>query len=54
LKRFHIALAVRDLQASIIDYSKRLGQQPTAVVEGKYAMSALRTTQPRASQVRWM
>jgi catechol 2,3-dioxygenase-like lactoylglutathione lyase family enzyme len=38
LKRFHIALAVRDLQASIIDYSKRLGQQPTAVVEGKYAM----------------
>lgn len=38
MKRFHIALAVRDLQASIIDYSKRLGQQPTAVVEGKYAM----------------
>jgi len=38
LKRFHIALAVRDLQASIIDYSQRLGQEPTAIVEGKYAM----------------
>lgn len=38
MKRFHIALAVRDLQVSIIDYSQRLGQQPSAVVEGKYAM----------------
>ncbi|MEO7034222.1 MAG: hypothetical protein ABI548_10045 [Polyangiaceae bacterium] len=38
MKRFHIALAVRDLQASIIDYSQRLGQEPTTVVEGKYAM----------------
>jgi hypothetical protein len=38
MKRFHIALAVRDLQASITDYSARLGQAPTVVVEGKYAM----------------
>ncbi|WP_206953389.1 hypothetical protein [Trinickia acidisoli] len=38
MKRFHIALAVADLEASIVDYSERLGQPPTAVVAGKYAM----------------
>ena len=38
MKRFHIALAVRDLSASIADYSLRLGQAPQAVVPGKYAM----------------
>lgn len=38
MKRFHIALAVTDLDASINDYSKRLGQPPQAVVLGKYAM----------------
>ncbi|TAL87833.1 MAG: hypothetical protein EPN62_03715 [Candidimonas sp.] len=38
MKRFHIALAVEDLQASIADYNLRLGQKPHAVVAGKYAM----------------
>lgn len=38
MKRFHIALAVADLQQSIDDYSARLGQVPTAVVSGTYAM----------------
>lgn len=38
MKRFHIALAVRDLYASIADYSTRLGQRPNVVVDGKYAM----------------
>ena len=38
MKRFHIALAVADLDASISDYSKRLGQPPQAVVLGRYAM----------------
>jgi catechol 2,3-dioxygenase-like lactoylglutathione lyase family enzyme len=38
MKRFHIALAVRDLRASIADYSARLGQRPNVVVDGKYAM----------------
>lgn len=38
MKRFHIALAVADLQATIADYSERLGQPPAAVVPGKYAM----------------
>ena len=38
MKRFHIALAVADLDASIADYSARLGQPPQAVVAGAYAM----------------
>jgi catechol 2,3-dioxygenase-like lactoylglutathione lyase family enzyme len=38
MKRFHIALAVRDLDESIQDYSHRLGQPPAAVVPGAYAM----------------
>lgn len=38
MKRFHIALAVTSLEASIDDYSTRLGQPPTAVVPGRYAM----------------
>lgn len=38
MKRFHIALAVAELDASISDYSRRLGQPPQAVVAGKYAM----------------
>ena len=38
MRRFHIALAVRDLGRSIEDYSRRLGAPPTVVVAGKYAM----------------
>jgi len=38
MKRFHIALAVADLDASIADYSARLGQPPRTVVAGVYAM----------------
>ena len=38
MKRFQIALAVASLEASIDDYSHRLGQPPTAVVPGRYAM----------------
>src|SRR5215469_16044280 len=38
MRRFHIALAVADLGASIRDYSQRLGAEPTVVVSGKYAM----------------
>ncbi len=38
MKRFHIALAVGDLNSSIKDYSTRLEQQPTVVVSDKYAM----------------
>ena len=38
MKRFHIALAVENLDSSIADYSLRLGQNPTVVVSDKYAM----------------
>ena len=38
MRRFHIALAVADLETSIGDYSRRLGVSPTAVVPGKYAL----------------
>ncbi|WP_339898618.1 hypothetical protein [uncultured Gilvimarinus sp.] len=38
MKRFHIALAVKDLTESIADYSRRLGCKPSAVVPDKYAM----------------
>jgi catechol 2,3-dioxygenase-like lactoylglutathione lyase family enzyme len=38
MRRFHIALAVADLTASIEDYRQRLGVAPTAVVPGKYAL----------------
>lgn len=38
MKRFHIALAVAKLDESIADYSRRLGQPPSAVVPGQYAM----------------
>ena len=38
MKRFHIALAVENLDSSIAVYSLRLGQNPTVVVSDKYAM----------------
>jgi hypothetical protein len=38
VKRFHIAIAVADLEASIGEYSRRLGQPATVIVQGKYAM----------------
>ena len=38
MKRFHIALAVVNLDSSIADYSLRLGQEPTVIVSNKYAM----------------
>ncbi len=38
MKRFHIALAVADLNASIADYSARLGQSPQVVVADTYAL----------------
>jgi hypothetical protein len=38
VRRFHIALAVTDLASSVRDYTNRLGQGPTVIVAGKYAM----------------
>jgi len=59
VRRFHIALAVADLAASISDYSRRLGAAPTVVVAGKYAMwrtdqlnFSINQTPERAGQLR--
>lgn len=38
MKRFHIALAVRDIEASIPDYSRRLGCEPVCIIAGEYAL----------------
>jgi catechol 2,3-dioxygenase-like lactoylglutathione lyase family enzyme len=37
-RRFHLALGVADLAASIADYSARLGMEPECVVAGQYAL----------------
>jgi catechol 2,3-dioxygenase-like lactoylglutathione lyase family enzyme len=37
-RRFHLALGVTDLAASIADYSARLGMKPECVVPGVYAL----------------
>jgi hypothetical protein len=37
-RRFHLALGVADLAASIADYSGRLGIEPDCVVPGVYAL----------------
>jgi len=38
MRRIHIALAVANVADSVEDYSDRIGQGPTVVVTGKYAM----------------
>ena len=38
LKRFHLAIGVADIDASVNDYTVRLGVAPVAVVPGEYAL----------------
>ena len=38
MKKFHIALAVNNIDESIIDYSKRLECEPEIVIAGEYAL----------------
>ncbi len=38
MKRFHIALAVADLDSSVREYVCRLGVEPVCVVPGVYAL----------------
>jgi catechol 2,3-dioxygenase-like lactoylglutathione lyase family enzyme len=37
-KRFHVALAVRDFDEAIHDYTARLGAEPCCTVENTYAL----------------
>jgi hypothetical protein len=38
MKKFHIAIAVKDINESIADYSKRIGSVPEIVVPEQYAL----------------
>jgi catechol 2,3-dioxygenase-like lactoylglutathione lyase family enzyme len=37
MKRFHISIAVDDYDASVADYTKRLGCAPDKQIKGRYA-----------------
>ena len=47
MKKIHIALAVKNLESSINEYSRRLGSRPVVIVEGQYAL--WRTTEVNLS-----
>ncbi|MEM7183200.1 MAG: hypothetical protein AAF518_19975 [Spirochaetota bacterium] len=38
MKRLHIAISIRDLEKSITDYTKRMGEKPVLVIENEYAL----------------
>lgn len=38
MKILHVALSVKDLEASIADYNARLGAEPVAIAKGQYAL----------------
>ena len=38
MKRLHLALSTRDIEASVPDYSRRLGVAPCVHVAGEYAL----------------
>lgn len=37
-KKFHIAVAVSDIEATVQEYSLRLGAEPVLIVEDEYAL----------------
>lgn len=38
MKRLHVALAVKQLEPAIVEYTKRLGAKPVSVVDSTYAL----------------
>lgn len=38
MKKFHLAIATHDIEATVRDYSDRLGAQPCVVVPNEYAL----------------
>jgi len=38
MKKIHIAISTKDIEASVIDYSNRLGCNPCVVVPDEYAL----------------
>ena len=38
MKKFHISLAVKNIQESVVEYSTKFGIEPQVVIDGKYAL----------------
>lgn len=38
MKRFHISISTEDFNASLADYTRRLGAKPCTLVDGRYAL----------------
>ncbi|MCH8553457.1 MAG: hypothetical protein LAT62_16085 [Natronospirillum sp.] len=38
MKRFHIAISTDNIEATVADYSNRLGEKPCLVIPGQYAL----------------
>ena len=38
MKKFHISLAVKNIQESVVEYSAKFGLEPQIVIDGKYAL----------------
>ena len=38
MKKFHLALAVKNIEKSIADYSNRLGVKPVCIIPNEYAL----------------
>ncbi len=38
MKKFHISLAVTNIQESVVEYSTKFGIEPEVVIDGKYAL----------------
>ena len=38
MKKFHIAIATQNIEATVRDYSLRLGEKPVLVIAGEYAL----------------
>jgi hypothetical protein len=38
MKKFHIAISTNQIEATIKEYSERLGAAPCSVIEGEYAL----------------
>jgi len=38
MKKFHISLAVKNIEESVVEYSAKFGVEPQIVIDGKYAL----------------
>ncbi len=59
MQKFHVAIGVSDIAASVLDYSQRLQAEPSLVVDGEYALwrteslnFSIRKTTDEVAQIR--